>query len=292
MKFRKPRGVLLGLGICTFVVAVALFFLVPIICGQGFQYNGIAIVIEGLKALITFNFADVIYTTIAVLFVVAVAGMIAYLVTMIAKKYGKHFFSWLFTVIFVVGSYVFVSMFFLANAEFNGTSGKLLELVLKTDGQLLGKILMSVSLALVVLSNILFIVHMFVAMVAMSVTDQMKKFEEQVKADNDEKVKELAEQMANDMAAAETETPVCEKCCETVAVDEAELALAEEERKEREMKLFKDCIDSGYFTEYEELEFPTPIEGAEEEMVYETNVVEERDTIVHNKSVRVSVTHE
>ena len=112
MKFKKPRGVLLSLGICLFAIAAALFFVVPMICGEGFQYNGVSIVIESLKALITFNFANVVYTAIAVLFVIAVAAMIAYLITICAKKYGKHFFSWLITFILVLGSYIFVSIFF------------------------------------------------------------------------------------------------------------------------------------------------------------------------------------
>lgn len=65
-----------------------------------------------------------------------------------------------------------------------------------------------------------------------------------------------------------------------------------EERKRKEDQLFKECLDSGYFTEYEEIEFPDPIEGVEEEPVCERSVVEERTTSISKQSVHVGFTHD
>ena len=73
MKFRKARGSLLGLGIATIILAVALFFLVPVIFKETFLYSGIDALGDGAIELIGFNFSNVLYTALIVLFVVVFA---------------------------------------------------------------------------------------------------------------------------------------------------------------------------------------------------------------------------
>lgn len=289
MRFKKPRGVLLGIGIGAFVVAAALFFLVPVICGEVFKYNGLTAFVDGIKGLFTFNFSNVLYTAIIILMVIALAGIIMFIVTLVSKKYKKQLIAWFITLIVLFGSFVFVSSYFLADVEFNGVSGKLLDSMLKTDGQMLGKILSSVALAFAILANILLVVHMFVALVAMMVTEQIEDFEQKVEAAKDKEVKALAAELA---AASPV---VAEKAPEAVKPVTAEELIAEatdEERKEREIRLFKECVDSGYFTEYEEIEFPDPIEGATEEPVCEASVIEEKTAVIRKSSVHVGFTHE
>ena len=74
---------------------------------------------------------------------------VTYLV-IIDKKYKKHLFTWFFTLVAIFGSYVIISTYFLGkDIEFNGAkivSGSLLDAMMKTDGQILGKILSSVAL--------------------------------------------------------------------------------------------------------------------------------------------------
>ena len=284
MRFKKPRGVLLGIGIGAFVVAAALFFLVPVICGEVFKYNGLTAFVDGIKGLFTFNFSNVLYTAIIILMVVALAGIIMFIITLIKKKYQKQLIAWFITLIVLFGSFVFVSSYFLADVEFNGVVGKLLDSMLKTDGQMLGKILSSVALAFAILSNILLVVHMFVALVAMMVTEQIEDFEEKVTASKDEEVKALAAELA-----------IAQKAAETVEEVTAEKLISDaenEERKQREIKLFKQCVDSGYFTEYEEIEFPDPIEGATEEPVCEASFIEEKTAVIRKSSVHVGYTHD
>ena len=289
MRFKKPRGILLGIGFGTFVVAAALFFLVPVICKEGFQYNGLTALLEGVKGLFTFNFANVLYTALVVLFVVAVAVLVMYLVLVIKKKHAVHVITWLFSLVAIFGSYVFVSVYFLADVEFNGAVGKLLDSMLKADGQLLGKILSSVTLAFAILSNVVLIVHIFVSLVSLMVTDQIEDFEEKVAAEKEEELKnKIAEYEANAPVVAERAGTVVKEVTAEDLIKEATF----EERKEKEDKLFKECLDSGYFCEYEEIEFPEALEGFDEEPVCEVSVVEEKSSIIRKSSVHVGFSHE
>lgn len=294
MRFRKPRGVLLGIGFGAFAIAAALFFLVPVILKDGLQYNSLSALLSGLKSLISFNFVDVLYTALAVLFVCAIALLIVFAVVLISKKHKKHLIDWFFSLICIFGSYVLVATYFLANdieltSGATKITGKLLESMLKVDGQMLGKILSSVALSFMILSNIMLVVHLFVCMVAMMVTDQIDEIEKQVESD---KEKELNDKLAE---LAVMQAAVAEKSAESVAVVTAEALISEaefEERKERETKLFKECVDSGYFSEYEELEFPKPLDGFEEEPVCEISFVEEKSSLIRKSSVHVGFTHE
>ena len=287
MRFKKPRGILLGIGFGAFVVAAALFFLVPVICKEGFQYNGLSAVLAGLTALISFNFSNVLYVALVVLFVIAFATLAIYLVTVIQKKHSIHVLTWFFSLLAIFGSYLFVSVYFLADVEFNGVTGKLLDSMLKTDGQMLGKILSSLALAFAILSNVVLIVHVFVTLVATMVTEQIEDYEKKV---SEEKEKELQDKIAEYAASA----PVCEKAPEPVEVTSEQLIeeATLEERKAKEEKLFKECVDSGYFSEYEELEFPDALEGFDEEPVGELSVVEEKSSIIRKSSVHVGFSHE
>ena len=290
MRFKKPRGILLGIGFGAFIIAAVLFFVVPLICKEGFQYNGLSAVVAGLTALISFNFSNVLYVALVVLFVVAFASLTIYLVTVIQKKHAVHILTWLLSLLVIFGSYLFVSVYFLADVEFNGVTGKLLDSMLKTDGQMLGKILSSLALAFAIVSNVVLVVHVFVSLVAMMVTDQMEDYEKKV---SEEKEKELQDKIAEYAATAPV---VVEKVVEPVAVEVTSEQLIQEatfeERKAKEEKLFKECIDSGYFSEYEELEFPDALEGFDEEPVGELSVVEEKSSIIRKSTIHVGFSHD
>lgn len=290
MRFKKPRGILLGIGFGAFIIAAVLFFVVPLICKEGFQYNGLSAVVAGLTALISFNFSNVLYVALVVLFVVVFASLTIYLVTIIQKKNTIHVLTWLLSLLVIFGSYLFVSVYFLADVEFNGVTGKLLDSMLKTDGQMLGKILSSLALAFAIVSNVVLVVHVFVSLVAMMVTDQMEDYEKKV---SEEKEKELQDKIAEYAATAPV---VVEKVVEPVAVEVTSEQLIQEatfeERKAKEEKLFKECIDSGYFSEYEELEFPDALEGFDEEPVGELSVVEEKSSIIRKSTIHVGFSHD
>ena len=296
MKFKKPRGVLLGIGFGTFIVAVALFFLVPIILPD-FQYNVMEAVMGGLKGLGSFNFVNVLYTALFILLVLAFAVVVIYAVMAVQKKHKIHLLVAVLSLIFVFGSYLVVSIYFLgSDINFGGkvtdSTNSLLSLMLASENAL-GKILSSLVLAFTGVSNVMLIVHMFVALVSMTVTEEVNAFEEkceeEVKKAIEEKTAELvASQPASEAApdAADEAAPVLG----TILAPEVEADL--EERKRKEMALFKSAIDSGYFTEYEEIEFPEPLEGVEEEPVCEASIVEEKTAFISKSSIHVGFTHD
>ena len=298
MKFKKPRGLLLGLGFGAFVVAAVLFFLIPVIFAD-FQYNGLAAVKSGLLGLVSFNFSNVLYVAMFVLFILAFAIMIVYMVSAVQKKHKIHLLIALLSLVFVFGSYLVVSIFFLGSdieLVLNGVSkttnstSSLLSLMLVSEN-LVAKILSSVVLAFAILSNVLLVVHMFVVLVSMSVTEQVKELETKVEEETKKAIEEkTAELVASQPAVAEAASQEAQQQFATILAPEVEADL--EERKRKEMALFKECIDSGYFTEYEELEFPDPIEGVEEEPVYEASVVEEKSAFVRKSTVHVGFTHD
>lgn len=298
MKFKKPRGVLLGLGFGAFVVAAVLFFLIPVIFAD-FQYNGLAAVKSGLLGFVSVNFSNVLYVAMFVLFILAFAIMIVYMVSAVQKKHKIHLLIALLSLVFIFGSYLVVSIFFLGSdieLVLNGVSkttnstSSLLSLMLVSEN-LVAKILSSVVLAFAILSNVLLVVHMFVVLVSMSVTEQVKELETKVEEETKKAIEEkTAELVASQPAVAEAAPQEAQQQFATILAPEVEADL--EERKRKEMALFKECIDSGYFTEYEELEFPDPIEGVEEEPVYEASVVEEKSAFVRKSTVHVGFTHD
>ena len=298
MKFKKPRGVLLGLGFGAFVVAAVLFFLIPVIFAD-FQYNGLAAVKSGLLGLVSFNFSNVLYVAMFVLFILAFAIMIVYMVSAVQKKHKIHLLIALLSLVFVFGSYLVVSIFFLGSdielvlsgvSKTTNSTSSLLSLMLVSEN-LVAKILSSVVLAFAILSNVLLVVHMFVVLVSMSVTEQVKELETKVEEETKKAIEEkTAELVASQPAVADAAPQEAQQQFATILAPEVEADL--EERKRKEMALFKECIDSGYFTEYEELEFPDPIEGVKEEPVYEASVVEEKSAFVRKSTVHVGFTHD
>lgn len=293
MRFRKPRGVLLGIGFGAFVISALLFFLVPVILKDGIQYNGLNALLSGLKSLINFNFVDVLYTALVVLFVIVVAALVVFAVILINKKHAIHLIDWFFSLVCIFGSYALVSTYFLASdieitSGATKITGKLLESMLKVDGQLPSKILSSLALAFVILSNIMLVVHLFVCMVAMMVTDQIDEIEKQVESDKEKELNEKLAELATMQAALAEKAPEAVEVTADSLIKEAEF----EERKEKETKLFKECVDSGYFSEYEEIELPEPLEGFDEEPVCEISEIEERSSVIKRSSVHVGYTHE
>ena len=292
MKFKKPRGMLLGIGFGAFVVAAVLFFLVPVILAD-FQYNGMEAVMGGLKALISFNFANVLYTALFILFVLAIAVVAIYAVMAVQKKHKIHLLVAILSLIFVFGSYLVVSIYFLgSDISFGGkvtdSTNSLLSLMLASEN-VLGKILSSLVLAFAGVSNVMLIVHMFVALVSMTVTEEVKAFEEKCEEETKKAIEEKTAELVASQPAQEAVPAEAGPVFGTILAPEVEADL--EERKRKEMALFKSAIDSGYFTEYEEIEFPEPLEGVEEEPVCEASIVEEKTALISKTSVHVGFTH-
>ncbi len=288
MKFKKPRGLLLGIGFSAFAIAVILFFLVPVFF-KDFQYNALEAILGGLKGLVSFNFANVLYTALFVLFVLALASVVIYAITAVQKKHKIHLLIAAFSLIFVFGSYLGISIYFLGSdiafgGKITSSTNSLLSLMLVSEN-VGGKILSSFILALVVLSNVMLIVHMFVALISMMVTEEIINFEAKCEEETQKAIEEKTAEIVASQAAAESAPAFA-----TVLAPEVEADL--EERKRKEMAFFKECLDSGYFTEYEEIEFPEPIEGVEEEPVCEASVIEERTAFISRTSVHVGYTHD
>lgn len=293
MKFKKPRGVLLGIGFGAFVVAAVLFFLVPVILAD-FQYNSMEAVMGGLKGLISFNFVNVLYTALFILFVLAIAVVVIYAVMAVQKKHKIHLLVALLSLIFVFGSYLVVSIYFLgSDINFGGkatdSTNSLLSLMLASENAL-GKILSSLVLAFAGVSNVMLIVHMFVALVSMTVTEEVKAFEEKCEEETKKAIEEKTAELVASQPAQEAVPAEAGPVFGTILAPEVEADF--EERKRKEMALFKSAIDSGYFTEYEELEFPEPLEGVEEEPVCEASIVEEKTAFISKSSIHVGYTHD
>lgn len=293
MKFKKPRGVLLGIGIGSFVVAAVLFFLVPVIVAE-FQYNAGSAIVEGLKGLTAFNFANVLYMALFILFVLAFAIIVLYAVSAVQKKHKIHLLVSIISLILVFGTYLIVSIYFLANNVAFGdktsdSTNSLISLMLVSEN-VLGKILSSLVLVFTGISNVALIVHIFVALVSMVVTEEVNAFEEKC----EEEAKKAIEEKTAELVLAEEAAEKASSEAAPVAAPslEPEIEADLEERKRKEMQLFKECIDSGYFTEYEEIELPEPLEGVDEEPVYEATTVEEKTAFISKQSVHVGFTHD
>ena len=292
MKFKKPRGLLLGIGIGSFVIAAVLFFLVPVIVAD-FQYDGMSAIVEGLKGLASFNFANVLYAALFILFVLVLALVALYAVSAIQKKHKIHLLIAIISLILVFGTYLIVSIYFLAgNVAFGGktsdSTNSLISLMLVSEN-VLGKILSSLVLVFTGIANVALIVHLFVALVSMVVTEEVNAFEEKCEEETKKAIEEKTAELVVAEEAAAKALSEAESVAATVLAPEVEADL--EERKRKEMALFKECIDSGYFTEYEEIELPEPLEGVDEEPVYEATTVEEKTAFVSKQSVHVGFTH-
>ena len=293
MKFKKPRGVLLGIGIGSFVVAAVLFFLVPVIVAE-FQYNAGSAIVEGLKGLTSFNFANVLYMALFILFVLAFAVIVLYAVSAVQKKHKIHLLVSIISLILVFGTYLIVSIYFLANNVAFGdktsdSTNSLISLMLVSEN-VLGKILSSLVLVFAGISNVALIVHIFVALVSMVVTEEVNAFEEKCE---EEAKRAIEEKTAELVLAEEAAEKVSSEAAPVAAPSlEPEIEADLEEHKRKEMQLFKECIDSGYFTEYEEIELPEPLEGVDEEPVYEATTVEEKTAFISKQSVHVGFTHD
>lgn len=289
MKFRKPRGVLFGLGLGLLVVAAALFYFIPTIAGAGFAYNGLEALVGGLQALITLQFNEAVYLTLFILLCVVLAGFVTSIVVLIQKKRKVHLISLIVAFIFVVVSYILLSIYTLADVNFNGASGRLLSLIVATEGQALGKALTGAVLALTVISNVLLVVHEFTVMYSAIVTDEVNKLEKSTQEANAaaEQAKEEAEAKAQEAEEAIAKANAMEPVVIEKEIDPSE---GLEERKEKEEAFFKECLETGYFDEYHEVELVSDLVDApesDEELVVEEVLLEEESSLITSRNIHV-----
>ena len=176
MKFKKPRIILFVVSTVLFAVSAALFFLIPVICKEGFAYNAGTAALEGLKGIFSFRFSNAAYVGIFVLFCLVVAGCIAWLATLIAKKRFAHIPLWILVLVMLFGLVVLTSTYFLADVEFNSVSGKLLVSIFGTPEQILGKFLTAAILVCAIVSAIFLGIYIFADSFAVQVTKEMNNF--------------------------------------------------------------------------------------------------------------------
>lgn len=285
MKFKKPRIVLFVVSTVLFAVSAVLFFLIPVICKDGFAYNAGTAALEGLKGIFSFRFSNAAYVGIFVLFCLVVAGCIAWLATLIAKKRYAHIPVWILVLVMLFGLVVLTSTYFLADVEFNSVQGKLLVSIFGTPEQILGKFLTATILVCALVSAIFLGIYIFADSFAVQVTKEMDNF-----VDKDEAAAAVEAAKAEALA-------VCAKYGAERAAEALAVAKTEEDdfeaRKAREEAFLQSCVDTGYFEIYDEYEFNNPVEGFEDEEgepICECINIEEQSALIRKKYVAVAVT--
>lgn len=270
MKFRKPRIVLFGIGLGLFVVSAVLFFLVPVICKDVLTYSAVDSFVRGLSGLVSFNFSNATYTALFILACIAIAGTITYCVTTVVKKHASHIVFGLVSLIVLIGTVSFLSSYFNSNATIGGITDKLVFTIFRATDSVLGKFLTAIVLVTGILSAIFIVSFMFIDSFSAVLTEQVNDLEKKI-ADANE-------------AAAIAEKQYAEAIAPVPPFDPND---GIEDRKAKEMALFKSCVETGYFDEYEELEFDKPIEGLTEEPVCEGDEIEERSAFITSSSIHV-----
>ena len=252
MKLTKLKSVLLVIGFGTLILGAVLFFVTPLLAGSGFEYIALEVFLAGCKTLISFDFANTAYLLLVTFVGVTLICAIVWAIVLAAKKKGKSFIAWFFVVVGVLALELIVACYFVPQVRFNAEEGKLFKMIMECEGQLLGRTLSMVAIALFYLSLMFLTLFAFMG-VSTSVLGDL----EPARATNFEE-----EQVDDDY----------------------------DDRKAREEAFFKQCVDSGEFTVYEEYELDKPLKGYKEEPVFEETQVEE-ETKVTNRTSYVKVTH-
>lgn len=248
MKLRKTKGILLTIGIGMAAIGIALFFLVPLIAGKGFEYTGLDAFVAGAKSLFAFDFNNTIYTLIFSLTVTTVICLIWYLVIIISKKEGKHVFGMVGVLIVFLLIQILLSTYFIADVNFNDAKCKLFKAITEIDGSMLPKILSILVLCFLYLSIMFITLYVFI-------------------------------DISTIIFGQKVET------VEAPSVGEESVDDDYDDRKAREERLFAECIATGEYSEYIEIELENPLEGYSEEPVFEATEIDEisADKIINNK---------
>lgn len=249
MKLKKIEGIMLVVGFGALLLGLTLFFVIPLLVGAGgFEYVGIDVFLAGCKSVFSFNFNKTVYTLLLVIGVVTLLCVIAWAIIIGVNKHKKHYIPLVFVFIAMALLVLMLFSYFVAESTFNGKSGVLFNSIMNVEGQLTGKLLSMLVLACLHISLMFLTLYAFLDIATLILGD--KKVEPAV----------ITESIANELP-----------------VDPME---GFDDRKAREEALFKSCIETGDFTQYDELEFAEPLEEYKEEPVFEEVEVEEESKVI------------
>lgn len=258
MKLRKIKSALLIVGFGAILLGLVLFMVTPLLIGSGFEYAGLEAFLAGCKAFVSFDFNNTIYTLLFAFFAVTIIIGVVWGIVMGVNKCGKHFIALIFDVLSVLVLELILFSYFVAPIRFNGVEGQLFGSIMSLEGQLLGKVLSMLVLGFLYVALMFLTLFGFIDIATTVLGDNVKNgFAEAIK-------EKIIQALPDPMEGYD-------------------------DRKAREEAFFKACIETGEFTQYDELDFGRPLEGYTEEPVFETTEVEE-ETKVIEKRVTVKVT--
>lgn len=259
MKIRKIESALLIVGFGALLLGLVMFFVAPLLVGGGFDYQGLDVFGAGAKAMFSFDFENTTYILLALLFLLTILCTIWWAVIICVKKHKKHLIPMAFVLVSLILVDFTLMGYFVADVRFNGETTKLFDAIMLIEGNLLGKILSMLVIALFHIALMFLTLYAFIDVVTMMLGDKIQQGF----------VKTIKEQIV-----------------EALPVNPLE---GLDDRKAREEAFFKSCIDTGEFTQYDEVEFDRPLEGFTEEPVVEQVDVEEKTSFVTRKTyIRVS----
>ena len=253
MKIKKIKAALLSVGLCTIILALALFIIIPFICGSGFEYAGFSALGAGIASLFAFDFENTMYTLLFAFLVITVICAIIWGSIIGAKKQKKNFAAFAFVVLFVLVMDFLMATFFLAKVSFNGAEGKLFDSMMATDGQVLGKALSMSVLALAYISLMFLTLFAFIDIFTLMLGNRINRIFEEPKE-------------------------------QVVIAKEVDPTVGLDDRIKREEAFFEECVNSGEFERFDELEFEEPLEGFTEEPVIEDVTIEEETNVITRRN--------
>lgn len=259
MKLRKIESILLSIGFGALLLGIALFMVIPLLIESGFDYSGVKALVAGIKSIVSFDFNNTVYTLLFVILVVTILCGVLWAVTIGVKKCKKHAIAMTFTLVGVIILEFVLMSYLVAKVRFNGVEGQLFGAIMNLEGNLLGKLLSMLVLGLLYIALMFLTLFGFIDIATMVLGDNVQQgFTNTIK----------------------------EQIIQALPVNPLD---GYDDRKAREEAFFKSCIDTGEFTQYDELDLGAPLEGYTEEPVFESAEVEE-ETKVIRREVRVRVT--
>lgn len=260
MLSNKTKNVLFTFGIGFTLIGIVLFMVIPLICSSGFSYSGPEAFLAGLKAIVSFNFKETLYTLFFVLGVITILISIWWLVLVLKHKSKGSFVKFLFCFIFILGIINMTMVYFVAPVTFNDKESQLFTAILDLHGeQDLGMWLSMIVIGL------FYVGLMFMTLYALIDIYTLHGVKEVVPA------------------PAVVEEAVSEETCVEPVVEEKPEEF--DDRKPREEALFANLIATGNYTEYVEFELEEPIPHATEEPILELVTVVETSKFVKGKPV-------
>lgn len=250
MKLKKIEGIMLVVGFGALLLGLTLFFVIPLLVGAGgFEYVGIDVFLAGVKSVFSFDFNKTVYTLLLVLTIVTVLCVIVWAIIVGVNKHKKHYIPMVFVFIAMLLLFALLFSYFIPEIMFNGESGVLFNSIMNVEGQLTGKLLSMLVLACLHISLMFLTLYAFLDIATLILGNRAKQ--------------SLA--------------PTQETIKEALPLDPLE---GYDDRKAREEAFFKSCIETGEFTQYDEIDLGAPLEGYTEEPVFESVEVEEESKII------------